>query len=732
MDYTEAPLMAASHEGARFDEFEASQDVPDDILAQGLQQMMTETSMPPDCIAWIRVKMHDAINDTSHFADLVMQKTRDRYPAMIDLIQGLDFRSIILASALEELSRRCACCDTPISEYTGWKHLLTHLPEHFQQVSMYDFGDLMGQFCAAYLPLVDALYDMSSLKFRIALQQIFVLRSILLTRDGCGPGKAFRTEGNLGLSSGKRRRLAGHETSQETTRAIQCRQEAVRSNGAADHTADSIGPQARGSAQSNQHGDGVHSTPGNGQGLHHSYFDESLTDLACRQPEDHFPENDFELVDDGYSLAEDATPDGSQERQPLLSVCSEREPLDNRGKDALPSMGPSTATTDSFQGGPFASRRRDDDVAGGAEHDGRSIDYHQISLSEEAQGSRGCQHQDTSVVAGLFKSGSSRDVANLEETMLSLMLAAYPCQSSQLHPNKESTGGTDLQTIEVRDGSSMTIPSPKWKVIRIMQNPGVLCYANCIFQSLCWMALHSGHTESSCWSDGGAIFNLMTKLDKAAVSIPFHEVFLALMTHWFVNHAVRQQHDATEFLQHVLKWLKPGCWNAEWIPRWYLGVVAQAETEIEKGGRWDPLTFKVGCFPDDTPLQFLIEHWHDSEGQQFGLKDGGHGLSIQLERMIAPDYTRKPLMKPLFPEDLILHLPCITETALVWKPFQICGVIFHKGANYHSGHFFSSFYCCNKRRWLHYDDGKIPLITQTLEDEDLLRLTHMIWITPMK
>lgn len=89
-------------------------------------------------------------------------------------------------------------------------------------------------------------------------------------------------------------------------------------------------------------------------------------------------------------------------------------------------------------------------------------------------------------------------------------------------------------------------------------------------------------------------------------------------------------------------------------------------------------------------------------------------------------------MKPLFPEDLILHLPCITETALVWKPFQICGVIFHKGANYHSGHFFSSFYCCNKRRWLHYDDGKIPLITQTLEDEDLLRLTHMIWITPMK
>ena len=36
-----------------------------------------------------------------------------------------------------------------------------------------ELGDLMEQFTSAYLPLVDTLYDVSSLKFRIALQQIF-------------------------------------------------------------------------------------------------------------------------------------------------------------------------------------------------------------------------------------------------------------------------------------------------------------------------------------------------------------------------------------------------------------------------------------------------------------------------------------------------------------------------------------------------------------------------------
>ena len=70
----------------------------------------------------------------------------------------------------------------------------------------------------------------------------------------------------------------------------------------------------------------------------------------------------------------------------------------------------------------------------------------------------------------------------------------------------------------------------------------------------------------------------------------------------------------------VIKQLKPVCWNAEWIPCWYLGVTAQAKTEVEKGGKWDIIHFNVAHYPDDTPLQILInDYWHDSGGHQNGL-----------------------------------------------------------------------------------------------------------------
>ena len=223
----------------------------------------------------------------------------------------------------------------------------------------------------------------------------------------------------------------------------------------------------------------------------------------------------------------------------------------------------------------------------------------------------------------------------------------------------------------------------------------------------------------------------MTKLDRAAVSIPSHEAFLTVMCQWCIHNNIRHQHDAAEFLQHLIQWLKPVCWNAEWIPCWYLGVTAQAETEVEKGGKWDIIHFNVGHYPDDTPLQILINDWHDSGGHQNGLTDGGKGFAFLLERMVAPNYTRKTLMKPLFPKDLILQFPCVSEVGIAWKQFKICGINFHKGAKYQSGHVFSAFHCSTKNHWFHYDDGRIPSVTHTLDDEELLRKTHLIWVTPL-
>ena len=264
--------------GTHFEDFAESQDVPDDILAQGLQQMLTPAPAPRDYITWLRAKIHDEMGATSDLNDLLTQKTREHYPAVTDLVLCLDFRDLTYAAALDDLSRRCACFETPIHPETSWKPLLTHFPDTFEDVSMYTFGEFMDEFAFAYLPMVDTLYDISSLKFRIALQQILALRSILLTQDGCGPGQAFRTTGHLGLAAGKRRRLTRDETSEETQRTTQSIHEIQRHNGPDDLSTGSIGLASRGSAEGNQHRDGVHCAPGDGKSIRHPNLDENITD----------------------------------------------------------------------------------------------------------------------------------------------------------------------------------------------------------------------------------------------------------------------------------------------------------------------------------------------------------------------------------------------------------------------------------------------------------------------
>lgn len=84
--------------------------------------------------------------------------------------------------------------------------LSLHLQDDDIDVSMYALGELMEDFSHAYLPLVDSLYGISSLKLRTALQQIFAL---LFAKNGCGPGATFGARGRLGLSSSKPEELPG-------------------------------------------------------------------------------------------------------------------------------------------------------------------------------------------------------------------------------------------------------------------------------------------------------------------------------------------------------------------------------------------------------------------------------------------------------------------------------------------------------------------------------------------
>ena len=396
--------------------------------------------------------------------------------------------------------------------------------------------------------------------FALPYSRFFVIRSILLTNDGCGPGQAFRTQGHLGLSSCKRRRTTRDETHEETQRTIHTVNQIQRQLGGIDSPINTT----RGPAEGNQHPDAVCGALGNGERLHHT-LDENISDLACRQSENSLTQADTLPTDDGSHHSTDATFIGSHKGRPLLQGCLAGTSADSRGKDALSPMGQATTDSCPFQGNTLEQRRGDALTYRDQKLDGGSLDHY--SLPQKAQGSRGCISADDPMADGLFQPSSPCSMEQLEETLLSRYLAAHRCKVQELHTSKESLGHSTIQTAEMKNDAGPNIGQYAvlftWKVIRIMRNPGVLCYTNCIFQSLCWMALHTGHFDPTCWSDNGAIFTLMTKLDRAAVSIPSHEAFLTIMCNWCFHHNIRHQHDADEFLQHLLHSLKPLCWNAE-------------------------------------------------------------------------------------------------------------------------------------------------------------------------
>ena len=196
--------------------------------------------------------------------------------------------------------------------------------------------------------------------------------------------------------------------------------------------------------------------------------------------------------DDGYPHTTGAAFDGSQERQSMLQGGATRTCADSRWLDAVPPVGQTTADPGSFKGGTTQPRRGVDTAHRNQKHDGRSDDDHQVPLPQEAQGPRGCLHQDDGMADGLLKQSSSSSVAQLEETLLSFYLAAHRGQMPQLHTGKKPVSNADLQAVEMTAVGDQHEAILCWKVIRIMRNPGVLCYANCIFQSLCWMALYTG------------------------------------------------------------------------------------------------------------------------------------------------------------------------------------------------------------------------------------------------
>ena len=153
--------------------------------------------------------------------------------------------------------------------------------------------------------------------------------------------------------------------------------------------------------------------------------------------------------------------------------------------------------------------------------------------------------------------------------------------------------------------------------LRIFSNPSQrMCYCNSVMQGLIWLAIRLHRNSQSNWSDNGDIFGVSTQLTPIVLDVSSSQPFARLLTRWGLQHSWRRQHDATEFLLHLLLCVQPAFWCSDWIPKWMLSATDVADGESEKGSKWLFVSLDVTHHASAFKLEHLVTHWHDETGHQ--------------------------------------------------------------------------------------------------------------------
>ena len=291
----------------------------------------------------------------------------------------------------------------------------------------------------------------------------------------------------------------------------------------------------------------------------------------------------------------------------------------------------------------------------------------------------------------------------LAEIVLSQHLASRGCGSEAPNSNKDSVSK-----------ASGTAPPPK--TIRICTNrPGLYCWLNAIFIALCWQGLVTMYPLVA-WIDTCWAFRELTQFTFAPLALHFGDAsFDELMRDWVSRHNWLAQQDAVDFLCYVLPILCPCFYCGKWLPKWSADqpmAMDDAEND-EKGDTFAPIMISI-CLPvPDFTLQDFVSWWHDVSGHQRVMLGAPLGTCIYLDRMQHdPSYHKDS--REVYLSDFCL-LPCYIDGQVQWISYHIIGVTYHTGDDFQQGHWQSSLWQGPPyRRWLHYDDGKVPTVSTSL------------------
>ena len=268
------------------------------------------------------------------------------------------------------------------------------------------------------------------------------------------------------------------------------------------------------------------------------------------------------------------------------------------------------------------------------------------------------------------------------------------------------------------------------RIIRIMMNPGNICFANAVVICLAWATLLAGALDPQWWPLGGfELLRSITAISGLPLNLLNFQPFLWLLTDgWTIDDMARQQ-DVAEFAHWLLLRTMPQFINCEWVARFLRdGLENDPSVCHEKGHPFGLIQLPMDHNPSHTcTLQSLIDTWHDCLGICRAATQVGRVIILSISRFLT-DPARKCTQMIVFSNTVTF--PCfVGETAdIQYVQFAISGFIFHLGDTPHSGHYRAAVRCRNQ--WLVYEDGRLPDKHVDLPDT-ILRNIVLFWLHPV-
>ena len=404
-----------------------------------------------------------------------------------------------------------------------------------------------------------------------ALKQCFVLRvlAVLSHHDRNGHGDQRQADGiaKYMVSCHSRKR------EQSELRQLVLR-DAFASSG-------SLTSQTRISDENSHDGARVYHPPLDGQRLNSVRNAGCIQDVACRSESYQTPEAGAGTTHVADLDPKADTPDGSQKGQSHHIGSDQGSTSSPRSYLAIPSLECQNSKLGAFKGEEPADGSRSCQVGTDSRILRESRHSAEVSFIEKTTHGADSQAGPTTIPSDSMdddplESDSPEYMAGPATIKLQLHLASYSMQPETSRTETQSTGGSDCQ-------------GRKNFVIRILQNPmGITCYINAALQGAMWCILMSGRFGDEQWKDEGRIFQTVTKWSPFPIDVEKHVSFVRLLEVWASHRSMMTHQDLMDFLQFLLEYLQPTCWNSTFLPRWLFGVEdrnAAQEKHIQDGVR---------------------------------------------------------------------------------------------------------------------------------------------------